>query len=110
MPFPGTETSDIIAVAVQAYMRRIQRQRYRKGCACPQVAGIITAPPAPRLIPKSPCGVSVWTQVLLDTYLYGRPTHRFCEAWSQHGLPVAQGTLTDGLHKMAALFEPLMPL
>jgi transposase len=110
MPFPGTEMSDIIEVEVQAYIRRIQRQRYRKGCACPQVAGIITAPPAPRLIPKSPFGVSVWTQVLLDKYLYGRPTHRFCEAWSQHGLPLAQGTLTDGLHKMAALFEPLMPL
>jgi transposase len=110
MPFPGTETSDIIEVEVQAYIRRIQRQRYRTGCACPQVAGIITAPPAPRLIPKSPFGVSVWTQVLLDKYLYGRPTHRFCEAWSQHGLPLAQGTLTDGLHKMAALFEPLMPL
>ena len=110
MPFPGTDTSDIIEVAVQAYIRRIQRQRYRKGCTCPQVAGIITAHPAPRLIPKSPFGVSVWTQVLLDKYLYGRPTHRFCKAWSQHGLPLAQGTLTDGLHKIAALFEPLMPL
>lgn len=108
--FPGTETSDIIEVEVQAHIRRIQRQRYRKGCACPQVAGIITAPPAPRLIPKSPFGVSVWTQVLLDKYLYGRPTHRFCEALNQHGLPLAQGTLTAGLHKMAALFEPLMPL
>ena len=29
---------------------------------------------------------------------------------SHHGLSLAQGTLTDGLHKMAALFEPLMPL
>src|SRR5215470_4473190 len=110
VPFPGTETSDIIEVEVQAYIRRIQRQRYRKGCACPQVAGIITAPPAPRLISKSPCAVSVWTQVLLDKYLYGRPTHRFCEALNQYGLPLAQGTLTDGLHTMAALFEPLMPL
>jgi transposase len=108
--FPGTEPSDIIEVEVQAHIRRIQRQRYRKGCACPQGAGIITAPPAPRLIPKSPFGVSVWTQVLLDKYLYGRPTHRFCEALNQYGLPLAQGTLTDGLHKMAALFEPLMPL
>jgi len=108
--FPGTEACDIIEVEVQAHLRRIQRTRSRKGCACPQVAGIITAPPAPRLIPKSPFGVSVWTQGLLDKYLYGRPTHRLCEALSHHGLPLAQGTLTDGLHKMAALFEPLMPL
>ena len=58
MPFPGIETCDIIEVEVQAHIRRIQRTRYRKGCECPQVAGIITASPAPRLIPKSPFGVS----------------------------------------------------
>ena len=108
--FPGTETSDIIEVAVQAHIRRIQPRRYRKGCTCPQVAGIITAAPAPRLIPKSPFGVSVWTQVWLDKYLYGRPTYRLCKVLNQYGLPLAPGTLTDGLHKMAALFEPLMPL
>jgi transposase len=87
LPFPGTEESTIIEVQVQAHMRRIQRQRYQKACHCPQVAGIVTAPPAPRLIPKSPLGVSVWTMVLLDKYLYGRPTHRFCEELRHQGLP-----------------------
>ena len=107
VPFPGREESTLIEVQVQAHMRRIQRQRYHKTCQCPQVPGIVTAPPAPRLIPKSPLGVSVWTRVLLDKYLYGRPTHRFCEELRHHGLPVAQGTLTDGLHRIAVLFEPL---
>ena len=54
VPFPGSEASDIIEVEVQAHMRRIHRTRYQKGCECPQVPGIITPPPAPRLIPKSP--------------------------------------------------------
>lgn len=76
LPFPGTEESSIIEVPVQPHIRRIQRKRYHKVCQCPQSAGIITAPPAPRLIPKSPLGVSVWTRVLLDKYLYGRPTRR----------------------------------
>lgn len=75
-PFPASEASEIIEVEVQAHIRRIERQRYEKGCQCPPVPGIITAPPAPRLIPKSPLGVSVWTMVLLDKYLYSRPTHR----------------------------------
>jgi transposase len=69
LPFPGTEESSLIAVQVQTHIRRIQRKRSHKACQCPQIAGIITAPPAPRLIPKSPLGVSVWTRVLLDTYL-----------------------------------------
>ena len=107
-PFPGAEESTIIEVQVQAYLRRIQRRRYQKMCGCPQVPGIVTAPPAPRVIPKSPLGVSLWTTVLLDKYLYGRPTYRFCEQLKQHGLPLSQGTLTDGLRKIAVLFEPVM--
>lgn len=108
-PFPGAETCDIIEVQVQAHIRRIQRPRYQKTCACPQVSGIVTAAPAPRVIPKSPLGVSVWAMVLLDNYLYGRPTHRLCEQFAHHGCPLSQGTLTDGLQRLKGLFEPLMP-
>src|SRR2546422_1498150 len=107
-PFPGAEESTIIEVQVQAHLRRIQRRRYQKTCRCPQVPGFLTAPPAPRVIPKSPLGVSLWTTVLLDKYLYGRPTYRLCEQLKHHGLPLSQGTLTDGLQKIAVLFEPVM--
>jgi len=107
-PFPGAESSDVIAIQVQAHIRRIQRPRSHKTCQCPQVPGIVTAPPAPRVIPKSRLGVSVWTMVLLDKYLYGRPTHRLCEELQHHGVPLAQGTLTDGLQRIAVLFEPVM--
>src|SRR6266851_2042054 len=107
-PFPGAESSDVIEIQVQAHIRRIQRPRYHKTCQCPQVPGIVTAPPAPRVIPKSPLGVSVWTMVLLDKDLYGRPTHRLCEELQHHGVPLAQGTLTDGLQRIAVLFEPVM--
>src|SRR5882672_7141820 len=109
-PFPGVEACDIIEVQVQAHMRRIQRPRYQKTCRCPQVPGIVMAPPAPRVIPKSPLGVSVWTMVLLDKYLYSRPTHRLCQELAHHGLHVSQGTITDGLQRLMGLFEPLMPV
>src|SRR5918995_1375120 len=110
LPFPGTEASDIIEVQVQAHIRRIQRPRYKKTCGCPQVPGIVTAPPAPRVIPKSPLGVSVWTMVLLDKYLYSRPTHRLCQELEHQGLHLSQGTITDGLQRLKGLFEPLMPV
>jgi len=105
LPFSGVEESSIIEVQVQAHIRRIQRLRYQKVCQCLPVPGIVTAPPVPRLIPKSSLGVSVWTRVLLDKYLYGRPTHRLCEELRHHGLPLAPGTLTDGLQRIAVLFE-----
>lgn len=107
-PFPGAEESNIIEVQVQAHIRRIRRLRYQKTCQCSEVTGIVTAPPAPRVVAKSGLGVSVWTRVLLDKYLYGRPTQRLCAELRHHGLPLAQGTLTDGLQKIAVLFEPVM--
>jgi transposase len=107
-PFPAPEVSTIIEVQVQAHVRRIHRQRYHKVCRCPHIPGIVTAPPAPRLIPKSPLGVSVWTEVLLDKYLYGRPTARLCQALQHYGVPLAQGTVTDGLRKITPLFEPVV--
>ena len=107
-PFPAPETSTIIEVQVQAHVRRIQRQRYYKGCRCPQSPAIVTAPPAPRLLPKSPIGVSVWTEVLLDKYLYGRPTARLCQALQHHGVPLSHGTVTDGLRKITPLFAPVV--
>lgn len=106
--FPGTEDSEIIETQVQAYTRRIRRARYKKTCRCDETRGIIAAPPAPRLIPKSPAGVSVWTEVLLDKYLYCTPTHRLCTDFASLGLPIAQGTLTGGLRKLGVLFEPLV--
>jgi transposase len=108
--FPGVEACDIIAVQVQAHIRRIQRPRYQPTCGCAQLPGIVTAPPAPRVIPKSPLGVSVWTRVLLDKYLYSRPTHRLCQELEHDGLHLSQGTLTDGLQRLQGLFEPLMPV
>jgi transposase len=109
-PFPGVETCDLIEVQVQAHIRRIQRPRYQTTCGCAQLPRIVTASPVPRVIPKSPLGVSVWTRVLLDKYLYSRPTHRLCQELEHQGLHLSQGTITDGLQRLKGLFEPLMPV
>jgi len=53
-PFPDVDACDIIEVQVQAHIRRIERPRYQTTCGCAQLPGIVTAPPAPRVIPKSP--------------------------------------------------------
>lgn len=108
LPFPKTEDSEITEIEVKAHIRKIKRQQYTSSCDCEECKGIITAPPAPRVIPKSSLGVSVWTGALLDKFLYSRPTHRFIQDMDHHGFPLAQGTLTDGLKKLAPLFEPLV--
>ena len=105
--FPGTEDSEVLEIEVQAYRRVIRRRRYRPRCGCGGVPGIVTAPPPPRLIERGKYGMSVWASVLLDKFLYGRPSHRLLQDLADHGLTMSAGTLAGGLQALAPLFEPL---
>jgi transposase len=105
--FPGTDDTTILEIEVKAHRRVIRRRRYRPTCACGVHPGILTPPPPPRLIPKSPFGISIWVTVLLDKYQFYRPTYRLLEDLRSHGLDLSQGGLTGGLQQLAPLFEPL---
>ncbi len=106
-PFPGTEDSETIEIEVRAHRRVIRRRRYRPTCRCPGRPGIITAPPPPKLIPKGRYGISVWVQVLLDKFLFFRPSHRLIAELATHGIQLPAGTLAGGLKRIAPLLEPL---
>ena len=108
LPFFRTEDSDVIEVQVRAHVRRIKRKMYQRGCQCEASPGLLTAPLPLRLLPRNPLGISVWAEVLLDKYLYARPTHRLLQHYASLGLPISQGTVTDGLKRLAPLFEPLI--
>lgn len=106
-PVSGTEDSTILEIAVQAHRRHIRRHRYRPTCDCGVHPGLVTAPPAPRVIPKSILGVSILVELLLDKYLFYRPTYRLLADLQTHGLDLSLGTLTDALQRLLPFFEPL---
>jgi len=106
-PFPGHDQTTVLEVEVKAHRRLVHRRRYRPTCNCGVHPGVVTAPPPPRLIPKSPFGVSIWVNVLLDKYLFYRPTQRLLADWRSHGLDLSPGALTGGLRRLLPLFEPL---
>ena len=89
---------------MRAYRRVIKRRRYRCSCQCAAAPRLITAPAPPRLIPKGILGISVWVTVLIDKYLLYRPTYRLLADLRAHGLDLAQGTVTDGMRRLAPLF------
>jgi transposase len=105
-PFAGTEDGEILEVEVKAYRRVYRRRRYTPACGCGRHPGIVAAAPPGKLIPKSILGVSIWVEVLLDKYLFYRPTYRLLADWRTHGLGLSLGTLTDGLQRLKPLFEP----
>jgi transposase len=105
--FPGTEASEVLEIEVQAYRRVIRRRRYRPGCRCRKLPGIVTAPPLPRLIERGKFGISVWVDALLDKFLYGRASTRWIQAMADRGLPISAGSLSGGVRVIAPLFAPL---
>ena len=106
-PFPGTQDSTVLEIDVRAHRRVIRRRRYQPTCTCPANPGIITAPGPVKLIPKSIFGISLWVELLLDKYLFYRPTYRLLADLATHGLDLSQGSLTAGLKHLTPLFEPV---
>lgn len=102
----GTEDSEQLEIEVRAYRRRHRRQRYQRTCPC---AGprTLTAPPPPKLIPKSLLGVSVWVEILLGKFFSHQPVERQLNEWRLLGLDLSPGTVTEGLERLEPLFAPL---
>jgi hypothetical protein len=59
----------------------------------------------PKVIAQGKYGVSIWTELILDKFLYACPTHRLLQSWKDLGLPISQGTVTAGFARLAPLFE-----
>jgi transposase len=102
-----TEDSEQIEIEVRAYRRIYRRRRYRATCKCAGCWRVFTAPPAPKLIPKSRLATSAWVEILLDKFLSYRPTHRLLEHWRTLELDLPLGTVTDGLRRLEPLFTPV---
>jgi transposase len=103
----GTEDSEQLEIDITVFRRVIRRRRGQRTCSCPGPR-TVTAPPGPKLIPKSLLGVSVWVEILLDKFASYRPTQRLLEQWRLLGLDLAAGTVTDGLQRLEPLFRPIM--
>jgi transposase len=107
----GTEDSEEVVVEVKAHRRVIKRKRYQPTCQCPSNPKIVTAPGPAKLIPKGSLHLLSWVTLLLDKFLYQRPTYRFLSELRQTlNLDIAQGTVTGGLKRLSPLFEPLYEL
>jgi transposase len=103
----GTEDSEQLEIEITVYRRVIRRRRGQRTCGCPGPR-TFTAPPTPKLIPKSLLGVSVWVEILLDKFASYRPTQRLLAQWRLLELDLAAGTITDGLQRLEPLFKPIM--
>ena len=103
----GSKDAAIIEVEVSAYTRKIIRCCMKKNCSCKGTPNTVTAPMPPKVIEKSPYGISIWEAVLLNKYHYSQPTNRLLNQYSEQGLPISAGTITGGLMILKELFQPI---
>ncbi len=103
----GQKESEIIEVEVKAHTRVIQRSCMKKGCTCKGVPSTVTAPMPPKVLPKSPYGISIWENVLLSKFRYCQPTNRLLGQFNEMGLPISAGTIAGGLQRLNKLFKPV---
>ena len=89
------------------YRRVVRRKRYRRTCQCQDQPRTVTAPPPPKLLPKSIYGTSIWIHLLLEKFHLQRPTHRTIEQLRLLGVCLAPGTITDGLKRIEPLLTPI---
>jgi len=102
-----SKEAEIVEVEVKAYKRRIIRCCMNKSCSCKGVANTITAPMPPKVIPKSPYGISIWEAVLLTKFHYCQPTNRLLNQYGELGSPISPGSIAGGLKRLKQLFEPV---
>lgn len=106
-PLPFTEDSEQIHWEVKIVRHIHRRSCYIPTCTCQAVAGIVTAPPVAKLIPKGMFTEGFWVRLILEKFLFQRPLYRIRQVLALEGFDVSQGTLTGGLQKIKALIEPL---
>ena len=106
-PFPGTDDAQVVEIETRVWRRVIRRRRYRPSCTCGVLPGIVTAPSPARLIARGKLGISVWVKVILDKYLYARPSNRLLQELADQGLRLSPGTIAGGLRQLLPLLEPV---
>lgn len=107
-PAWGCESAEVLEIEVRAYRRIVRRAHSRPSCGCGCLPGMVTATAPDALWPRHKLGLSIWVELLLSKFLYGQPTARLLQDWTERGLPIAQGTVTEGLQRLAPLFEPML--
>lgn len=100
------DEAEVIEIEVKGYRRKIIKKKRRKGCQCDNgLPAIITAKGPGRLLPRSPYGVSVWVELLLNKFRYAIPVNRSIHRLEDIDMSLPIGTLTDGFSRLLPLFK-----
>jgi len=104
---PFTEDSEEITIEI--IIKRIMHRRYQyePACECKNGAALLVAPAPLKLFPRTKFSIDFWIHMLMEKFMYQRPTHRSLHHLRLEGLPLSQGTITGGFAKIQPMVIPL---
>lgn len=102
----STEDSLMTEMSLMLFQVLYQRRKYVSQCSC-QGKKIKTAPPPPKLYPRSTIGNSLWVYLVVQKFLHGIPTNRTLKDLSLYGLSLAEGTVVGGMRVINDLIDKL---
>jgi transposase len=103
----STEASPITEFEAAVVRTVFERCKYVSQCNC-NGRKIITAPPPPKLLPRSEIGNSLWVHMFVQRFLHGVPQNRILKDLSLYGMHLAAGTVTGGCKIINDLLAPLV--
>jgi transposase len=106
LKLPTTKTSQLLEIQMSLLLMLYRRCTYVSQCQC-QGKKIVTAPPPPKLYPRTNIGNSMWVYLVVQKFLHQVPTNRTLKDLSLSGLPLSPGTVTGGFKIIEGLLEPL---
>jgi transposase len=102
-----TEDSDEITIEIVIQRILHRRYQYEPGCSCRNLPGLLVAEAPLKLFPKTGFSIDFWIHMLMEKFLYQRPTHRSLHHLRMEGLAISQGTITGGFEKIQPMVAPV---
>lgn len=104
---PFDDTTIVLEIHVQGYVRKITKKCYRPTCTCGVLPGIVSQPAVGSLFPGSRLGVTMATELLMAKFRSGQPIYRLLQHWRGLGIDLALGTVYGLQRPLKTLFEPI---
>jgi transposase len=102
-------TEDSEEITIEIVIKRIlhKRYQYEPSCQCQCLPGLLAAEGPLKLFPKTKFSMDFWIHMLMEKYLYQRPSYRSLHHLHLEGLSVSQGTITGRFEKILPMVIPL---
>ena len=107
---PKRDKSTMLELVQELYKVVDCGSTYVKDCGCAESENnppLIRASAPPRVFPRALYGPALWTDILVDKFLFQRPLHRISMKYKLLGATVAGSTMSSGMMKIHERIDSL---